>query len=592
MLSMAVVAGHAQQQKPLKVAFDGKAKMEKMNVKHEADFSQPLQGAKKTVRKSKSNNLYYTKPDCTMWAGETIEGSHYYASMLILPPYGNLTFNNKSANPTATTWSWRGTEYDAEENGDFWFGSTGCYQTNGYNVYGDAPILSNGKLSFSLEELNDNWVNSNDRYIQLKQQYPDYFGCSMLKDSLADMVFFDAPHALVGGAWGICQPDAGTSYLFGNGSVSASDGSAYVVAGFSQIYPRPYNLYLTSAHTSVLTMTQPLTGDATLVMSFYNVEEVDGEEVIGDKLLGRFYATATDQVNMGFPGTTQFTSSGKYEYYSLEFKNEYQDVFGSYVSEPVVLNEKFAMVITGLDQEGVDVNFLGSVPQDEEDFEGQTEILVWADDAKESMGSFMYKSPIVIDMNFTGLFDYVDVLATGYDNAGNEYTNLNVLKVSADGNTVTEYGSGEEGVAIVYTAYPWLDDQSIENYYCELPEWILGLDYMEATPTVQSGIEFRNGAVYVAPSCEALPAGVTGRYAILYIEGKGITSESPIIVLQGDATLEEALKDIEDPGVVGIKTIAGNSHSHASVAYNMAGQKVSKGFKGLTVKDGKKFFVK
>ncbi|MBR4897459.1 MAG: hypothetical protein IKZ48_01550 [Prevotella sp.] len=588
LFSMAVVASYAQQ-KPVKVAFDGKAKMEKMNFLQKGDFNQPLIGAKKKTHKSKADGVYYTKPDCAMWAGESIEGSYYYASLLLLPPYGDLTFNNKSTDKAKTIWTWRDESVDAEENGDFYFGSAGCYQTSGYNNFGDAPVLSKKEITYSLENLNDNWVNSSDDYIQQRNQYPDYFGCSMQRDSLADMVFFDATHAVTGGAWGISQPDDNTNYLFGNGSVKTENAS-YVIAGFSQIYPRPYNLYLTSAHSTVYTMGQPLSGDAVLTMSFYNVEEVDGEEVIGDKLLGRFYATATNQVNLGGPYNTKWVSTGSVYIYSLEFKNEHQDEIGSWVTEPVVLNEKFAMVITGFDQEGVDVNFLGSVPQDEEDFEGQTEILVWADESKEKIGSFMYQSQIVIDVTFTGLFDYSEVLATGYDNEGTEYTNLNVLQVSADGKTVTEYGSENEGVAIVYTAYPWIDDQGIDNYYYELPEWISDMAYEEAEPSVQSGIEFRNGRVFLQPLCDALPTGVEGRYAIVYIEGKGTTSEDPIIVLQGNAKLEDALNEING-GSDYITTIASNMHPQ-NTTFNLAGQKVGKNFKGMVVKNGKKLFVK
>ncbi len=590
LFSMAVVASYAQQ-KPVKVAFDGKAKMEKMNFLQKGDFSQPLMGAKKKTHKSKADGVYYTKPDCAMWAGESIEGSHYYASLLLLPPYGDLTFNNKSTDKAKTIWTWRDEAEEADENGDLYFGSAGCYQTSGYNNFGDAPVLSKKEITYSLENLNDNWVNSSDDYIQLRSQNPDYFGCSMQKDSLADMVFFDAPHAVDGGAWGISQPDEKTNYLFGNGSVYFEDGSSYVIAGFAQIYPRPYNLYLTSAHSIVYTMGQPLSGDAVLTMSFYNVEEVDGEEVIGDKLLGQFYATATDQVNLAGPYSTKWVSSGSVYMYSLEFKNEHQDEIGSWVTEPIVLNEKFAMVITGLDQEGVDVNFLGSVPQDEEDFEGQTEIIVWTDETKEKVGSVQYQSQLVIDVNFRGLFDYSEVLATGYDDQDNEYTNLNVLQVSADGKTVSEYGTDNDGAAaIVYTAYPWIDDQGIDNYYYELPEWISDMAYEEAEPSVQSGIEFRNGRVFLQPVCDALPTGVEGRYAIIYIEGKGTTSEDPIIVLQGNATLEDALKDINGD-LNSITTLAGNMQSQ-NAAYNLAGQKVSKDFKGLVVKGGKKFFVK
>ena len=53
---------------------------------------------------------------------------------------------------------------------------------------------------------------------------------------------------------------------------------------------------------------------------------------------------------------------------------------------------------------------------------------------------------------------------------------------------------------------------------------------------------------------------------------------------------EDALKDINGD-LNSITTLAGNMQSQ-NAAYNLAGQKVSKDFKGLVVKGGKKFFVK
>ena len=582
LLSLAVVAANAQQ-KPEKASFDPQAKMAKATMLQKAGMDKPAEGIKQG-RKAKSNGVYYTKPACTMWAGESVEGSFYYRSYLLLPPYQELVFNNKATNKANSTWTWREEAQEAEANGDYNFGSTGCYQTNGYNLYGDAPVLAVGNTQFSLGDLNINWATSGS-YADTYKDDPSKFGVYMMKDSLADMTFIDSPHALSGGAWGICHPDESTYYLFGNGNFIDGEGQSYVVAGASQIYPRPYNLYLTSAHTLALTMTQPLTGDAMLTMTFYNVVEKDGEDAIGDRVLGQFFAKATNCVKLGGPYNTNYTKTGTYYYYSVEFKNEYQDDFGSWVEQPVVLNEKFAMVITGFDQAGVDVNFMGSIPQDEEDFEGQSSVLVWADADKTGLAPVQYQSQIIIDMNFTGLFDYTEVLTTGVSGE-EQINNLNVLKVSADGKTVTNMYEGLEDVVQIYTAYPWLDDQGIGNYFYELPDWISTLDYVEVEPQVSNGVEYRRGYGYATVACDPLPSGVTGRSCVIYIEGRGMRSETPIVVLQGDAKLEDVVYD-------GIDEVSRDKSNTTSGYYNLNGQKLNgKALKGLIIKDGKKFIVK
>ena len=584
LLSLAVVAANAQQN-PEKASFDGKAKVEKANMMKQASISNSVKDLKKVARRSKANGVYYTKPDCAMWAGENIEGNHYYASMLILPPYSDLTFVNKSTNPANTTWTWREEAYEAEANGDFYFGSSGCYQTNGYNSYGDAPILSDGTNSFSLKEFNDNWIASNERYIQLAQENPQYFGCSMLRDSLTDMTFYDAAHSPTSYAWGSVHPDEKTSYLYGNGKL-VSNGTEYTLFGLSQIYPRPYNMYLTSVHSIVYTMKQPLTGDAKLTMTFYNVEkDEEGEEIIGDKVLGRFYATANDQKKIDGPYTTSYTSEGVVYLYSLQFKNEYQDDFGSWVEQPVTLNEKFAVVITGFDQSGVDVNFSGSVPQEGEDFDYQTSLFVYNTADPEQTGSFGYPNT-VIDLTFHALFDYTEVLTTAYNENDEEIKNLNVLKVSADGKTVTNMYEGLQDKVRIYTAYPWLDDQGIGNYFYELPDWISTLDFVDAEPRVSNDVEFRQGYGFATVACDPLPSGVTGRSCAIYIEGRGMRSETPIVVLQGDAKLEDVVYD-------GIDEVSRDKSNTTSGYYNLNGQKLNgKALKGLIIKDGKKFIVK
>lgn len=544
-------------------------------------------------RKSYDTGVYYTKPTNAFWAGETVEGSYYYVSILSFAPNRAYTFVNLSTNKANSVWTYRDEDYDGDEEGNLNFGNVGCYQVNGYNNYGTVPTLKVGNEEFSLADMNINWATT--YYSTAYESRPGSFGCVMECDSLATLAFTDHTHAMSGAAWGICHPDENTSYLFGNGEYLDTDKEGnilgrYKIFGCQQFYPAVDHMYLTSAHALSYNQDTPLPEGTQLTMTFYNVVEVDGQKRIGGEVLGQLFARPTDVHFLGGPGNTKYTSSGKYNVYSIEFKNSYQDEFGSWVDEPVVLNGEFAMVITGFDQDGVDVNFVGSLPNAEENFEGQTSVLCWEDETKSQSFGINYLSPVLIDMNFNALFDYAEILETGYDKDGNEYNNLNVLEVSADGKTVTNtHMGGNANFVELFTAYPWTDNEGIDNYYCELPEWVADLIVEEDEPTVQQNIEFRTGTLFATVECDPLPEGETGRYAIIYVEGKGVTSASPIIILQGDANLQDALDEIAANNVVGVKT---SGKTLGGQLFNLNGQRVSHAQKGLYIKDGKKFFVK
>lgn len=80
--------------------------------------------------------------------------------------------------------------------------------------------------------------------------------------------------------------------------------------------------------------------------------------------------------------------------------------------------------------------------------------------------------------------------------------------------------------------------------------------------------------------CEPLPAGMSGRMAIVRVEGKGVTSE-PFVVLQGDAQMPSA-----------IESVLTNAKSKSTKVYNLAGQQMNTNAKGLLIKGGKKVIVK
>jgi len=129
---------------------------------------------------------------------------------------------------------------------------------------------------------------------------------------------------------------------------------------------------------------------------------------------------------------------------------------------------------------------------------------------------------------------------------------------------------------MVYTAQPWTETVShAEEYYfaTELPEWITSLNVDESAYA-------EKGVNLVSVTCSPLPNDVKGRTATFYIQGRGVTSEVPIIVVQGDAN-PTAIANVKNDAV-----------KANAAAFNLAGQRVNDSFKGMVIKDGKKFMNK
>ena len=74
---------------------------------------------------------------------------------------------------------------------------------------------------------------------------------------------------------------------------------------------------------------------------------------------------------------------------------------------------------------------------------------------------------------------------------------------------------------------------------------------------------------------------------MLKVSGRGVESESPIIILQGTATLDDVPTGIEN--VVNDNNVKADPNAPV---YNISGQRVSKDAKGILIQNGKKFMNK
>ena len=141
------------------------------------------------------------------------------------------------------------------------------------------------------------------------------------------------------------------------------------------------------------------------------------------------------------------------------------------------------------------------------------------------------------------------------------------------------------------TATPWYNADGIENYTYEVidastgddTEWItsciVNTDYWNAEEQT-----YYNLINFTATEC---PEG-EGRWAIVNINGRGVTSETPIILLQGTAKLE----DVPSTGIENVVTGNTVKADPNAPVYNISGQRVSKDAKGILIQNGKKFMNK
>jgi hypothetical protein len=141
------------------------------------------------------------------------------------------------------------------------------------------------------------------------------------------------------------------------------------------------------------------------------------------------------------------------------------------------------------------------------------------------------------------------------------------LTIPAEGGTVTisniepQYISGEDEGNIVTSL--WIENED------EAPEWV----NVQIANEVYTSTEGHFDLTFTA---EALPDGVTGRTGQFVFAQRGALLK--VTVTQGEAT--------------GIAVTKVEVKSNNSPMFNLAGQRVNKGYKGLVIKNGRKMLNK
>ena len=451
-------------------------------------------------RKSKENGVYYGVPGGTYVYGIDQDWRSYTADVLMVPPLYELIFTNQCRKPAMAVWSINGTEYDAEEDGNFSFGSLAYQRPSGTNMRNQyyVPTISMGDLSYEWGELNAD----NGGFMMVAREYEP------VTKYIIDQLY---------SGWS----DGG--YIYGSTEVTFKDDpNVYLMTSIEQYFEKPATS-MSIKNILVYTLADAKIPEAGLKMYICNAgksQNSAGEEIdVPTDTLATFTALPSDLVTLTNGGGT------------LVFSNKEIDFLGNEVEVPCTVKDAYFICIDGLQDEGVDLNILGSSVYDEsEPFVGARVNLI-NKETGEYDGYTSWKNvywPLCVNA-FT---DVVTVHETLWGNDGTEYNGLNIITVPTAGGSSLDVEDEEANTfAYVSTYLDWEDEEGNTNYYIDdAPEWITEIGYSEQDRYDE---DYAGGFTYVFFTAEPLPAGETGRYAEVHITGTGTTSRT-IYVIQGD----------------------------------------------------------
>ena len=249
-----------------------------------------------------------------------------------------------------------------------------------------------------------------------------------------------------------------------------------------------------------------------------------------DSLLGEAVATIDNFLEV---------SPGKMGTISAVFQVE--DILGGMMDAPIVVEGDFVLQITGYNESGCDFGIFA--------------------DYYTPGGTTMYK----VGGKYTPIFSASSNLAVSYDAYWPTLVNdttLNEMNAPVAGG-MCHYGEDtEDYVAILYT-----NVYDIEGAWSiEAPEWV---SYAVDTTYLTS-----KGAVLMAFQAEELPATVEGRKDVVSIDADGFVYE--FVITQGTVGEETAVENVVAP-------------LFDDKIYNLLGVEVDENYKGVVIKNGKKF---
>lgn len=534
---------------------------------------------KANSRRAFEDNVWYSRPEGTYYFA-TQDASENDVTLLVVPSFTDIKFYNRMPDETykEASWLFNGTDLSQynrtdENNNLTWNFEKGMAYS---------PTLSSKGIDFKLTD----YVMATDSFPIAMQPFnynksPRYWG---------GMDEAGNPFSPFG------VPEVIDFDFDGDGNKENARISSY-----GQVYEKPATaLYLYEISTFISAPQNPLLNGKKLTAKICHLQKnPDGTlatTASGRYVPGEVIAELEADENSVEMITSQ-SIGGKLYPGVMWFSNYVTDEFGNPKQEPVVIDDAFMVLIEGLDQEGLTINFhfcnLGD-DMCELYNSAQPAYMYYTDTqtGQPTSRSVSYYGKdgdtyycYALGLSFSAEMDAVDIPELFAE-----------LKVGAEGGDVAaDYTYQEQTVKVplyVRSVFPFVerDGQDLyltDNYsFVGMPEWVelASVDdtYFEYPGEAGDGSDAVRGETHLYFTAQALPAGQTGRAARVWIKSKrGVVSEKPFYVLQGDATVAD-----------GIAAIKFDAKGKFVGTYNLGGARVSENAKGLIIKDGKKLLKK
>ncbi len=533
---------------------------------------------------------YVKRPKGSMFLGWADNAYSFNSSFIVVPGLAENTFTNASTDPSATTWWVNGTNYTqyADASGNY----VSRYRpvtALGYGWYG--PILVNGTDTSTVAD----------------------FIAVFDEESKTGMTWSDGTWAAMGMSPvqfdGVYYGSTGPTAWFGDETqvIDYSDygysDSTWVQTAFYQVYEKPVGSLSLSGVSMFLWCNGAdfKTNAADMHIYVYNVVDttINGTTYtnqLGDKLLGTL-SFVPDSVKFDADWSVGTTGStrGMATFYAMT-----DDGLGGQMIQPIDLSDRYALVVTGFTGKNIGVMFgqadskyRTSTTSYAFDYDNtpRTARTIYVNGSNESI-DLGYNYPSYPTMWLKGVMNYAEFLENEVEESGDTTSFTEYTADAAGGFAMNDSGY----VCQIYTAKAWNDADGYPNYELNVEyqdgddAWLVGTDNLTVDPSSTSGLttSFINtsywanyGQQVLGLYAQALPSGKTGRHAFVTLSYNGTTSNK-IVIRQGDDNTTVA------DGINAVSVVDNNVKGDNRI-YNLAGQQVSKAYKGVVVRNGKKY---
>lgn len=509
------------------------------------DGTTPVTPAKAPAR-SAADGVYYQRPEGAFYQGQRpADWANYAVTKIVVQPWQEFTYKNACWDRDAATWDIEGKEVSADADGNY----TESVEPipEGY-IDHYMPTISVGSQSYSLGENHKNY-----------SLYP-HAGVAWA-DSIVEMALYD-PGRVIGQSGTTVYTNfrplsMSQGYKYNYGTMSFQNGgNTYYCRGVRQFFEKPMGrLWVENITIPAISYSaEPVMYGQWITMTINKVSIVDGKKTVGETI-ATLLCHWNDIINLG----SQSVSDGTVQMLSLVFKPE----------EEIILDDEFAIVIEGFQEDGVDLGLAAALIDDCDKGTVEGAAMLLQNAAHEDIAATLSFTSRVPCISVRGIYDGIKMVTTGEA--------LSLTAPTEGGDCAVE-GQATAAKIQLKTAIAWNYDSEQANYEIEgLPDWLHVT--VDESKRYINGNSYGHGLVTLSLKADAVPEGTPDREATLYIKGRGVESAEPIIVSQ---------KGYEPTAISSVNADDKSAKGRPSHRYSIDGKLLPSSAKGLVIENGRK----